>query len=400
MMKRRHLLPLLLLAALPAVPASAQTLSAAWQAVPALQPAGEADYGKGVSAPFAGVLDGQLLVAGGCNFPGVPAAQGGKKSFYAGAYALPVSGNERTWRKVGELPCPTAYGLSLAAPEGLVCLGGQSPEGSLSSACLLSLAKKGRRLRRTPLPDLPCTADNMAGALVGRRVYVVGGNMNGRPSRRMFSLSLDSLSAGWREEPALPGPPRTQAVALPLVWKGERCLFLFGGFAGGETADAASVSTLSLFFVPSQGRWFIAAAPTDEARRQVALGGGAGYALNDTIAVLCGGVNKDIFLAALRREAQIGEALKAGDTERHARLCEEKQRYMEMPPADYRLNTRLLLYNAAEDRWRVLDNAPQAARAGAALAGSDGTCYQVGGETKPGIRTAETWKIAIGPGRP
>ncbi|MBR7043342.1 MAG: cyclically-permuted mutarotase family protein, partial [Prevotella sp.] len=32
---------------------------------------------QGVAAPFAGVLGSDLVVAGGCNFPEIPAAEGG-----------------------------------------------------------------------------------------------------------------------------------------------------------------------------------------------------------------------------------------------------------------------------------------------------------------------------------
>lgn len=34
---------------------------------------------KGVSAPFAGFIRNWLIVGGGCNFPTIPAAEGGKK---------------------------------------------------------------------------------------------------------------------------------------------------------------------------------------------------------------------------------------------------------------------------------------------------------------------------------
>ena len=45
-----------------------------FQSLPALT----ASPGQGISAPFAGTLDdGALLVAGGCNFPDTPAADGG-----------------------------------------------------------------------------------------------------------------------------------------------------------------------------------------------------------------------------------------------------------------------------------------------------------------------------------
>ena len=43
---------------------------------------------QGVSAPFVGTIGKSVLVAGGCNFPTTPAAQGGKKQFYADIYEL------------------------------------------------------------------------------------------------------------------------------------------------------------------------------------------------------------------------------------------------------------------------------------------------------------------------
>ena len=52
--------------------------SARFVALPQLQVNGS----QGVSAPFAGVSNGHVLVAGGCNFPGVPAAEGGRKVFF------------------------------------------------------------------------------------------------------------------------------------------------------------------------------------------------------------------------------------------------------------------------------------------------------------------------------
>ena len=39
--------------------------------------------GEGVSAPFAGIIGNHLVVAGGCNFPDLPAAEGGAKKFYS-----------------------------------------------------------------------------------------------------------------------------------------------------------------------------------------------------------------------------------------------------------------------------------------------------------------------------
>ena len=69
---------------------------------------------QGVAASFAGSHDGLLLVAGGCNFPDTPAAEGGSKKFYADIYALNLTANDAKWQKVGQLPKALAYGASVS----------------------------------------------------------------------------------------------------------------------------------------------------------------------------------------------------------------------------------------------------------------------------------------------
>ena len=56
-----------------------------FQALPSL----EISLNQGVSGAYSGNIDGQAIVAGGCNFPNTPAAEGGAKVFYNAVYALP-----------------------------------------------------------------------------------------------------------------------------------------------------------------------------------------------------------------------------------------------------------------------------------------------------------------------
>ena len=42
---------------------------------------------QGVSAPFAGFIGQWMLVGGGCNFPTIAAADGGKKVYYTDVFA-------------------------------------------------------------------------------------------------------------------------------------------------------------------------------------------------------------------------------------------------------------------------------------------------------------------------
>lgn len=72
-------------------------------------PTEDAGFLKGVSALYAGVIDGNLLIAGGCNFPDTPAADGGKKVFYPDVYITSLS----MIRLLSGKNRPTASGSSL-----------------------------------------------------------------------------------------------------------------------------------------------------------------------------------------------------------------------------------------------------------------------------------------------
>lgn len=86
---------------------------------------------KGVSAPFAGFIKNWLIVGGGCNFPTIPAAEGGKKAYYNQCYALDIHAASPRWTRISDLPCSVAYGCSVETPQGLVCIGGMNADSGL-----------------------------------------------------------------------------------------------------------------------------------------------------------------------------------------------------------------------------------------------------------------------------
>ena len=354
----------------------AQSESGMWDWIPLPSVGGVADtaYRKGVSAVYAGRLGERLVVAGGCNFPGVPAAEGGKKTYYNDVYALRLDAPDRGWERVGRLPEAAAYGVALPTDSGVALIGGTTSHGPLAAVWELRGSEKDGEVTCDGLPPLPMAVDNMAGVRLGRRLYVVGGNVSGAPSNRMFSLSLDSLTAGWREEPPFPGEPRTQPVAVAIHCpQASRFARLTRNRGWNDEKNAV-------------------AAPTDGRGESLALGGGAGYALDDTTALCLGGVNKDVFLAALQREQRLAEARAAGDDSLVRALQAAGHDYMTRPPAWYRFNRCVLRYTSTADRWDVVAEADQAARAGAALVGRGPTFYYFGGELKPGVRTPALWQ--------
>ena len=69
-----------------------------WTKLPDLP--GAADTASlGVSAPFAGIHNGVLIVAGGCNFPDKPVTEGGAKRYYSEIFVLLPEG----WKEIDRL---------------------------------------------------------------------------------------------------------------------------------------------------------------------------------------------------------------------------------------------------------------------------------------------------------
>lgn len=360
-------------------------------------PAEEPGIEQGVSACYAGVHQGMLLMAGGCNFPEVPAAEGGKKRFYRGIYAADASADSLfVWKKVGELPVEAAYGVSVSTPRGVICVGGTNRNGALSSAFRISLTKDNNAAVIDTLPALPCTIDNMSGAVLENKLFIAGGNVNGVPSNALYCLDLEMPDAGWTKLPDFPGAPRTQPVCVAQRKGGESFLFLWGGFAGAGEGRPATLSVDGLCYHPAEKTWMPIATPMGTDSVEVSLGGGAGIACGDSLILCTGGVNKDIFLSALQREERMKAAIAAGNQASADSLKAAAKAYMSMPPEAYRFNDKIWVYHTSSDSWEEILHYPGTARAGAALAGADGVFFNIGGELKPGIRTPEITRITIG----
>ncbi|ADV44723.1 cyclically-permuted mutarotase family protein [Bacteroides helcogenes] len=329
-------------------------------------PSWNKDFSQGVSACFAGIAGGKLLMAGGCNFPGIPAKDGGEKKFYQDIYVADITADSAFhWKKAGRLPCPMAYGVSVSTPEGIICAGGMNKNGALNKVFRLRL--KGNSTEMEPLPDLPCLLDNMTGALWGNLLYIAGGNKNGTPCNDLYCLDLDSLSAGWKRLPDFPGTPRIQPVsAVMLDMSGKPSFCLWGGFAASKGNRPASLSVDGYAYSPASGQWKVLPAPINADGDTVSLGGGAAVALSDSLLLCIGGVHKDIFLQALQ---------------------ETIPGYMTHPAEWYRFNQCLLVYNMRHGQWTEIMRTPDTARAGAALVFDGQNCFCINGELKPGIRT-------------
>ena len=400
-------------------------------------PALDAFGGQGVSGAFAGVANDEVLVAGGCNFPDTPAAEGGQKVFYTDIYALSLAklnGGYDTsfgWERAGSLPCALAYGASVTTPEGLVCLGGTADgQKSEDFAVLLTLGTSGEAISQD-LPSLPSALDNFAAAYGDGFIYVAGGLHNGLPNRKAFRLKWplpaswfeSQTGAAWETLPDVPGPARVQPAAA--VQKGALAsnFYLLGGFdpryrkavSNGVYYDTRKGEWMATSLIkplsnsPRGGEDSVSSGEMDDGIGFAALpptGGAGSGALVGASAlpsgaahILCfGGVNKEIFEAALERNALIADTTTTA--EQLETLRAEAYAYMTQDPAWYQFRRSILVYHTITDSWAEVFDSPLIARAGAAvvpLASPSGSlsALVIGGEEKPGVRSADATRVDI-----
>lgn len=342
--------------------------------LPSLKVNGE----QGVSAPYAGMSHGYLLVAGGCNFPDTPAAEGGAKQFYNDIYAYKTAGG-KAWQKVGTIDIASGYGVSMTLPEGIAVIGGTDGTQSLNSAAVISYTEGGG-VKKTALPALPTALDNMAGAYGNGYIYVAGGQTNGTVSNKAYRLKYPGGQA-WEALPDMPGTCRLQPVATVQNGASGPEFYLIGGYNADGTQEGG------LAYEPVSNKWREISAINADGKT-IALVGANCVNSGSSFIVCIGGVDKKIFDSALQR-------IKAQEPD----FKEQQYAYMTQAPEWYRFRTTLLVYNTITDSWSESDGAPLLARAGAALVENNvnGTrqWIVVNGEEKPGVRADEVTSVEV-----
>ena len=331
---------------------------------------------EGLSAPFTGTIGEQVFVLGGCNFPDTPAAEGGTKVFYKDIYRLSSApSGHLIWEKTGELPKPRAYGVSVCVNDGIICVGGTTDGKKSERNVYIIQSAAGEQISIHHLPDLPIGLDQMAGAFGGGYLYIAAGVSNGIGSRKAFRLKYPDTSKGWETLPDVPCEMRVQPCAAIQNGPTSPLFCLFGGYDPESLSTCNYGLTLNLKTMEWQPTTCQPAALVGS----TALSSGCGH-------VFClGGVNKEVFEAAIRKTQP---------------TAEEQAAYLSHPKEWYRFNADLLVYSTFTDSWCTLPGSPRLAKAGAGTAivqqgGGFPHWVIINGEEKPGIRSAEVTDVKL-----
>jgi N-acetylneuraminate epimerase len=167
---------------------------------------------EGFAAPFAGVSNGALVVAGGANIPANKWADVFTKTWHDRVFVLEPGASR--WKTGFKLPRTLAYGVSVTADNSVLCFGGSDATRHYIESFRLRWV--AGRLETTALPDLPRPCAHGCGALVGQVVYIAGGTEMPTSSETMqnfWALDLDAPAPAWKELPTWPGPARMLATA-------------------------------------------------------------------------------------------------------------------------------------------------------------------------------------------
>ena len=351
----------------------------------------QGDLQKGVSASYAALIDDNLLVAGGCNFPDKLGFEGGKKVFYD--EILHFNKTQNQWQTIGKLPEAAAYGVSVAIPDGYLWIGGQTATNSLANCYKVQYSKE-KALTLNSFPALPEPLDNFSGASVGSKVFVAGGNASGKASNKVFYINT-ATDKEWKQLPDFPGDARVQPVLAAIEKDNDTLLYVLGGFFGGDATKTPTMGEKVLAFSLKQQQWHEVALQENPNKEIFSLTGATALAIDNRYIACFGGVNHSLFINTITDLYHLGKDTSLTDDQRKQKNYDYMSHYMTQPIEYYKFNQECYLFDTHTKQWSVLNTQPDFARAGATLVGTPSEFYLIQGELKPGVRSPKTYKLKI-----
>lgn len=334
----------------------------------------------GVAGAFAGVHNGVFLLAGGANFPKGMPWEGGKKVYHSQIYVLRKNGESAQWipSKTSDLPTKIAYGASVSLPEGMVCIGGETVQGASKSVFLMQWNAAQNDIIFKKLPDLPIPLSNAGAAHIGTIIYAAGGESNGQPSNKLFSIDLAAAKPSWRSLPDLP-TALSHAVVLAQSNGKNPCIYV----VGGRTSSAAGISQLhsSVFcFDPHNNIWK-KRSDIGDGKTTTTLSAGTGVANGSSYLVLFGGDKGNIFHQIEMLNVRIAKA--ENETEKQ-KLLNEK---LPLLTGHKGFSKDIYLYNTVTDVWTRTGELPGPGQVTTTAVKWGDDIIIPSGEIRPGIRT-------------
>ena len=360
-----------------------------WIGLEDIPPSPGEDIQYGIASPFAGISNGVLIVGGGCNFPNKPVSDGGEKVYYKSLFVLKEPKDEK-WLTGFSLPEPVAYGASVSTDFGLVCIGGKNNDQDFKEVYLLSWEVDHEKIEITPWPSLPFSMSEMAADKIGDIIYVAGGKSNKKVENNFLSLNLSNYGTDkfkWETLPSFPGPGRVQPVGIGQNAAEEGHFYLFSGSSYPEKSEEPILCANGLEYNPKTQTWIELPEIKPGKNKIYSLHGAGGAAIGAHQIMFIGGVNRELFYEAWKRERTLKIARSHKNDALLDSLITEVKNYFLQPPEWYKFNDKIILYHTITKSFSILGDYPYQAPAGAPVVQWKNGFVVVSGEIKPGVRS-------------
>ena len=329
---------------------------------------------EGLAGSFFGKQGDWFILAGGANFPHGKPWEGGAKTFSKEIFVFSESNNQFQLITASDnLPIGVAEGAYASTSKGVLCIGGQTPDGLSNNVLLLNY--NGKDVTVETYPELPFAVKNATAAIVSNRVYLLGGQKeDGESTNQFLMLDLNSLDKGWQSMPNF--PVAVSAATMSAQQDGEEIsLFVFGGRAIGDDNLTNFYSSVYNYRT-SKNEWTTRSDIRLDETTLIELSMAVSAPIGATHIALVGGDNGQIFNQVERAINQNNVAARDSLWINHTGF-----------------NDKILLYNTVTDTWFELDNPRKTPVAVSSIVSDGKQIYIAGGEIRPGVRTPEIMKM-------
>ena len=185
----------------------------------------------GLAGPIVGVIDNELIVAGGANFPNGMPWDGGKKTYQKEVYFYDMEADGKiNYSKSLIFEDSLAYAANVSYKNKIYSAGGE--RNGVATSDVFSYYLVGDKLERTALTSLPMALTNGALTVVDDKLYFVGGENADLVSDKVFVYDLANQQKGWEQFAVLPNPISHSVV----VYDDKGNILIIGGRKRNENS--------------------------------------------------------------------------------------------------------------------------------------------------------------------
>lgn len=346
----------------------------------------------GVAGAFAGTIGDRLYVMCGTCFPEYTPSDYGKK-FYSDEILEYEMSAERWNRLEATFPNARSYGVSLNVPEGILCVGGNDGSQVYADVTLVSKNETGLDFRE--YPSLPQPLTNMGGALIGRKVYIVGGQSALTEYEALCSvycLDLEKVSEGWKRVADIPGSPRILPAVAAQNDGDEVSLYVFSGRYVSSEAPLR-VLTDGYKYSPSRDEW----KRLDNDRLQFPFMAASTSAVGMSHIALFGGADRSYIEQSDSLEKALARSIAASRHVDEHQVAEQRRRITEYVNSQPPFNSRVYGFDCITNTLIELAEYDKVLPVTTVAVPYNDRVYICCGEVAPGCRSDEVLEVSFLP---